>query len=382
MDSWYQSYIHTYIIVCTICLLFSVLVLSQLTSDVGTKMENNTFKKVIYFYIIFICTNFIWLYANHNGDITLGYSSTTLNLISICLCTFFWYLHIRARLKKGKIGNKGTAFLIIYTTSLITLIITTPISKYIVYYDENDKWMHGNLYFIIDVYAFTFLAISAIDLIKALKTEKRTQQRINYIDFLMFIVLPLIGGIIDMIWSGIPIMEMVLIFGITFIFISLQSSQINQDALTKLNNRRRTDEFLKDSLENAIKDNKPLYMYIGDINNFKKINDTYGHQEGDEALNIVAKVLRRIAQKNGCFVSRWGGDEFVIIFNREVKNPEEITKKINEQLTEETKTKEKEYELQMTFGYATRQEKTKYMNEMFETADSMLYYNKKLEKQK
>nr|WP_243159448.1 GGDEF domain-containing protein [Clostridium sp. SM-530-WT-3G] len=87
------------------------------------------------------------------------------------------------------------------------------------------------------------------------------------------------------------------------------------DSLTNINNRRYFDEVLNKLLEK----NKNFYIFVFDIDNFKKINDTYGHLTGDEVLKRVAQVSKEVIGRNGS-IFRYGGEEFVVIVNPRDKN--------------------------------------------------------------
>ena len=58
----------------------------------------------------------------------------------------------------------------------------------------------------------------------------------------------------------------------------------------------------------------PFCVVLGDIDFFKKVNDTYGHDAGDEILKFVALELRRMMLGKG-FATRWGGEEFLLVFD-------------------------------------------------------------------
>jgi diguanylate cyclase (GGDEF)-like protein/PAS domain S-box-containing protein len=84
------------------------------------------------------------------------------------------------------------------------------------------------------------------------------------------------------------------------------------DVLTGLRNRRFAEEQLKIAFDQARQNGKPLSALILDIDHFKKINDTYGHNAGDRVLLQIAQVLQRQGRTTD-IVARWGGEEFVII---------------------------------------------------------------------
>ena len=86
--------------------------------------------------------------------------------------------------------------------------------------------------------------------------------------------------------------------------------QASIDPLTGLNNRRSTMEYLEQLLENA---EDQISICLCDIDFFKRVNDTYGHDIGDVVLQKIAETFRKELPQ-GSFISRWGGEEFLLIF--------------------------------------------------------------------
>ena len=84
------------------------------------------------------------------------------------------------------------------------------------------------------------------------------------------------------------------------------------DELTKLFNRRAFRERIAYEVERARRSGQPFCIVLGDIDHFKKVNDTYGHQGGDEALRLLATILSTHTRKQDT-VARWGGEEFIIL---------------------------------------------------------------------
>ncbi len=85
------------------------------------------------------------------------------------------------------------------------------------------------------------------------------------------------------------------------------------DALTNLANRKAFDEELLRACDASERDNTPMALAILDIDHFKRFNDTWGHQTGDQVLRYVASVIGRIS-KHPRLAARYGGEEFAIIF--------------------------------------------------------------------
>jgi diguanylate cyclase (GGDEF)-like protein/PAS domain S-box-containing protein len=84
------------------------------------------------------------------------------------------------------------------------------------------------------------------------------------------------------------------------------------DALTGLPNRNRMQEFLDGKLKARPTKDKPLLMLSLDLDRFKKVNDSFGHEVGDQVLNEVSRRLR-LCLRDGDLVARMGGDEFILI---------------------------------------------------------------------
>ncbi|MGZ4958697.1 MAG: sensor domain-containing diguanylate cyclase [Methylomonas sp.] len=85
-----------------------------------------------------------------------------------------------------------------------------------------------------------------------------------------------------------------------------------RDPLTGLYNRRYLDETLNRELARAAREGQPISIFMGDIDYFKQLNDTYGHQAGDGVLKALGKVLREHARTSD-IPCRYGGEEFVVI---------------------------------------------------------------------
>ncbi|MGM0378675.1 MAG: GGDEF domain-containing protein [Bacillota bacterium] len=142
------------------------------------------------------------------------------------------------------------------------------------------------------------------------------------------------------------------------------------DKLTNLYNRRYFEKYFINGIDhNTISKN---YLIIIDIDHFKKVNDTYGHQTGDRILKKVATILKETFNKSK--ISRWGGDEFVVIFNGKKQN---LTKQMDKILNETQKIQlSKNYKITLSCGITLiKKEDNKKL--IFKKADDALYISKK-----
>jgi len=85
------------------------------------------------------------------------------------------------------------------------------------------------------------------------------------------------------------------------------------DHLTQMPNRRNFDGRLDMEWNNAIREQKPVSILIMDMDNFKKLNDKYGHKQGDIVLQTISKILPRELKRPRDFFARWGGEEFAVL---------------------------------------------------------------------
>ncbi len=90
-------------------------------------------------------------------------------------------------------------------------------------------------------------------------------------------------------------------------------SKMERDSLTGLFNRGAMDRTLKLAVKYAHSSGNDLAVFMLDLDHFKRINDTYGHQAGDEVLRSVATVLIKTFMRKNDFVARYGGEEFLVI---------------------------------------------------------------------
>jgi diguanylate cyclase (GGDEF)-like protein len=85
------------------------------------------------------------------------------------------------------------------------------------------------------------------------------------------------------------------------------------DQLTEIPNRRNFDNRLNSEWSLAIREHVPICLLMIDIDHFKDYNDTYGHQQGDKALYLIAQTINQTLKRSSDFAARWGGEEFAVL---------------------------------------------------------------------
>ena len=149
------------------------------------------------------------------------------------------------------------------------------------------------------------------------------------------------------------------------------------DHLTGLPNRYRCDIDLRRSLENAHRLGQPGYALFIDLDDFKIVNDCYGHEYGDGVLISFAEYLRELFADN-CHVFRFGGDEFVVVINPGNKNRvEQYLKALLERTKSPWKSLDKEFYCSLSIGVMEYGLETETRQSILKKADIAMYHAKK-----
>lgn len=154
------------------------------------------------------------------------------------------------------------------------------------------------------------------------------------------------------------------------------------DALTNLLNRRQLDSYLNKAYEEAQKGTSRLTIAMVDLDNFKDINDNYGHENGDKVLKEVSEIIKRSVRQDD-LIFRWGGEEFLILFKCELTPAINASERIvkNLEMHEYKFNNRSVAKVTATIGLSTYNGRLSIQG-MFEEADKNLFKGKKSGKNK
>jgi len=156
----------------------------------------------------------------------------------------------------------------------------------------------------------------------------------------------------------------------------------NFDGLTRIANRRYFDRCLENEWSRLVRQKAALSLILCDIDFFKRYNDTYGHQAGDDCLKKVARTIQRAIKRPADLVARYGGEEFVILLpqtdlNGAVKITEDIKRKIRNLQIDHAESDVSPY-VSLSMGTCTmRPDQETLSAELVAAADRALYQAKK-----
>lgn len=133
-----------------------------------------------------------------------------------------------------------------------------------------------------------------------------------------FIIPILIGAIIQNVFFGLSLTWSTMTLSMLIVFISIEMRKIYRDYLTGAHSRRQMDEYIKYRIRLA-KRSRGFAISMIDMDDFKEINDSYGHHIGDQALVKLVEIIRKSVRSKD-FVARFAGDEFIIVFDFDDEN--------------------------------------------------------------
>lgn len=165
-----------------------------------------------------------------------------------------------------------------------------------------------------------------------------------------------------------------------FQFVQELNDAIIRDPLTSLYNRRFLEERLPVDIITATMTHLPLSVCFIDLDNFKLINDLYGHETGDSSIRAISEVIRRNVQFGNAWAARYGGDEFILIFpDTDEKQARLILERIQREVAGiAIKRKKAGPRLNISYGIETMRETPMTAREMLRSADEKMYRVKDL----
>lgn len=149
------------------------------------------------------------------------------------------------------------------------------------------------------------------------------------------------------------------------------------DPLTSINNRTKYEEYLE---ELVLKKCENISIFSFDLNNLKKINDSNGHESGDEYIRGFAKTLKKVFETQG-FIGRIGGDEFIVILEKKITDYNNYIEKMQTIFSQCIEKEKFEFEASFAYGYANNDiDESNEIEALISLSDKRMYECKKEQK--
>lgn len=237
-------------------------------------------------------------------------------LLDIIVCIFYslnpvplglWTVYLIGILKKGR-GISGVDLFAMSLPTLANFVLALASLRYGLTFaiDAQGIYHRGPYFFIMSLLCYSYLMVYMVLLL----VYRKTLRRDILPPLFSFIIPPVAGGIVQTLFNGVTVVWVALAFSLLIFHIRMQSEQNMTDHLTGLANKRRFDEAVHDLFAGDAR--RSVGGIAIDVDNFKMVNDCFGHDTGDRVLETVGRVLRQCVRKNDV-AARTGGDEFVIL---------------------------------------------------------------------
>ena len=289
----------SYLITELFCILFSIGIIIKANKNVGTDIQMRHFKGI--------------------------------GLVAVSMLTLGWCIFVIFRINQNRAKDQKALRIMHYIIALTdsSLTIISIFTDFYFYIDDHGIYRTANGYTLHLVFIFIQLFGSGIYSFIQSIANKQVKLKKEYRLPLLFIIIPAASAVLEGILPLTPIVPLGTFLAIHLSFLEIQNSEIYSDALTGLNNRRRMEIFLQDMIHNASAE-KPFRLYMIDVNDFKQVNDKFGHLAGDRALQLVADALHNVSDRLHGFCARYGGDEFVLITQIGSQIQDEIQNEVNQ----------------------------------------------------
>lgn len=289
------------------------------------------------------------------------------------LAPYAWFMFVDCRLDYEFASTKRRAIICFIPALVICILSVLSVPFGILFSLTENGYQRelGYALFMLVIFMY-ILAASGNALGHAVRT-KDVYERRRCITLAGFIIFPLAAACVQVIVEDLPFV-IGIVLGLIWIAMEIQSKDVSEDTLTEMNNRNKLDKELTLRMDRSRDSGKRLFMFMMDANYFKKMNDLYGHTEGDKALRSLGKALKISVSGTDNFIARYGGDEFVALMYAETESSvQQFREKINETIQEYCNSNpDQPYNLSLSIGYA--EFKAEYdATDFYAAADAALY---------
>lgn len=311
--------------------------------------------------------------TNFFGSYYINYVFTVIYFLLNCLVPLLWfkYMYIFYDTSPKKSISQITA--ISYLLYLI-LIFINCFTDILFSINSNNQYQREDGFWLIVILNMTYILASVVVIILAITRNRGFRSEGKHI--LLGMLLVALGIILQLyFWEDSFVLLTFLLF-MLIVFLRFQNLEMLVDPLTGLGNRRRLQLYI-DKLSRKRKGEFSAIVF--DIDDFKDINDLYGHIYGDRVLIVISKILEKSAGNKKITCIRYGGDEFIVITPKEEVN--EFIAKFKKLLSEFNDHKNFPSKIDVSIGVSEFTVNSEInMEYIINTADKLMYEKKKLKK--
>ena len=361
-----------------LCFLVLAVIARQVRNSVSQQMNRLLFRTLVYGIMLTLALDIVWIIIEGKifpGAVLINKAVNVLYLSLGVVLGGIWYLYVLEML--GHKITKGLTLAVMAPGAAFTALNTvSACTGWVFTVSPENVYAHGSLFWLQTAGALTMLFIPLLHIVFRLLSRKGNTPRPVAAKLLKFYFLPVVFTLVPLSYTGLPGTWTSAAVSIVLMYIEDQDREIIRDSLTGLNNRKTLDNVFADYVK-LDGEGRRLYLFMMDLDNFKMINDTLGHSAGDRALVQAAGQLTRSVAGMKAYISRFGGDEFVVMsFFSDDGDALAYKERLTESFREYNNQEDLPYVLSPSIGFS-RYEAGMSVTELCEAADGELYREKK-----
>ena len=288
------------------------------------------------------------------GGIAMNYISNSLCLIGTVSIAVLWCLYVDLRIYRNyrRTQRKVKFIMIPWLIELVVIIYNLFGTGILFNVSEDNIYSRGDGAFIGYLTLVIYFAYS----IHMVYHSKNQGINLNFFPILSFIGPCFIGVVVQLFCYGISTSWVSVAIALTFVQMQSYAENIYTDELSGLYNRRYLNGILEKREQKEVSNRASLYGIMMDLNDFKEINDMFGHSKGDSAICMIGNILFKSIPDGGIAI-RYAGDEFIVLLpGADEANTQTTIDEINKNITNFNESGSEPFTLSAAMGYAQFEE--------------------------
>lgn len=344
------------------------------------QLKFTLFRKLVLWHIAYFVSDALWALVNDSvipkntvTVLAVNYSNAIIAAALFYSCFIYAEMSTRPDMTRAQISSLQAKLRIPIFVEMVVLLVSFAVAP--------SFWLDENLepcdlyYFILSFLPFVYIiSVTIRGIARGLKPQNRKNLK-TYLIIASYTPGCIVAAGAQIFFSlTTPIFCFWCTLILLFVFLNSLNKLISTDPLTSLNNRNQLRRYLQ--LQRGAKN---LHVIMVDVDHFKRINDTYGHIEGDRALMLVSRALKKACGRMdiSIFLCRYGGDEFMLLAKTE--SPQEVIDQVRDCLKEEIANREgpHSYRIAASMGYARWDGDISSFKDCVASADQKMYEDKR-----
>lgn len=316
------------------------------------------------------------LIANISFIVPVLYLTNIIYFSSYAFLSYCSLIYVKALHDKSFAENtKGLLICAIPMFVLITLLLFSPFTDLIFTIDPGGVYRRSSLFFLQPLISCAYFLTASVNSFVYAKKNNIFSVKSELTSYSFCTAFIIICSVLQSLIPDRPILVAGASLAILIMYINSLELKISLDPLTGIPNRLE----LMDYLSRTVKELKPdqhLYFMFIDVDSFKKINDNYGHNEGDRILRTLSSVISTFCKETKSYCARYGGDELVILkVLSGGENINDLCRRLDEHIIGSS------IDVDISVGYAKYSADDDSIQDLISRADNAMYLVKQAKKQ-